>query len=299
MLNTNKTIKTKFNKFKQIFFNNVCLTTFENNFFWSSSATKVPDKIWGCTRKTGIPVFIGKMSSISFNVFLWFPALTFISVILILNSRNRVSIKQNMCYVTENESLIPGLWNALILLNHSLYRSGFPSVSGNLNKPMFAFFLCLSYCTFLGTGIQPYFSFLSTSGNFGGFMTVFFQSISWLPSSTWFFVIIPVTFLYLQNKLSCFIALNFVFINRKILHNRSWENHITPYCVKTGSNTKFCCSAFLSIWHECRVLWAFPSFENQPTDLHCKSADWFPYESLSIKLLFYTEYWEIWHRKTA
>ena len=83
-----------------------------------------------------------------FNIFMWRPALTFISVILKWNSHTYV------LFVTLNESFPPALRNVLILLHHNLWSSGFASLSGNLNKPMFIFCQSLSYCAFLHTGMN-------------------------------------------------------------------------------------------------------------------------------------------------
>lgn len=201
----------------------------------------------------------------SFNVSLWFSALTFLSVILKLNSQKEIFIKWNMCYVTWSESFPPSLWNTLVLVNHSLYSSSCSSVSGNLNDLMFVFFLCLSYCAFLHTGIQPYFPFQQLQIVLV-VLSLYFQSISRLPSWIWVFAIIQwFSFIY---KISCLVLL-------------PWTLFLYPekcYCMlcKTDSNTKSCISIILIIWHECRVLGALPLYGNQPTNFHCKSVDWFP-----------------------
>ena len=109
-----------------------------------------------------------------------------------------------MCYVTWSESFPPSLWNTLVLVNHSLYSSSCSSVSGNLNDLMFVFFLCLSYCAFLHTGIQPYFPFHQLQIVLV-ILSLYFQSISRLPSWIWVFAIIQwSSFIY---KISCLVLL--------------------------------------------------------------------------------------------
>ena len=70
-------------------------------------------------------------ATFGFSVFMWRPALTFISVILKWNLHTYV------IFVTLNESFPPTLRNVLILLHHNLYSSGFASLCGNINKPLF------------------------------------------------------------------------------------------------------------------------------------------------------------------
>ena len=72
-------------------------------------------------------------TSFGFNVLMWRPALTFMSVILKWNSHTHV------LFVTLNESVPPVLQNVLILLHHNLYRSGFAPLSENLKKFIFVF----------------------------------------------------------------------------------------------------------------------------------------------------------------
>ena len=71
---SNATIQTKFNKFKLciwIFFNNICLTTSGNNFFWLSLAKgkKTGTRVEDIHNK---PEFARKMSSILESVYLCF-----------------------------------------------------------------------------------------------------------------------------------------------------------------------------------------------------------------------------------
>ena len=76
---------------------------------------------------------------------------------------------------------------------------------GNLNKSMFVFFPCLSYCAFLRTGIQQYVPFSPTSSCFGGSITVL----------------------------------------RKELSYRSRETRIAPYCIKQVQIKSFTVRYFL------------------------------------------------------
>ena len=106
-------------------------------------------------------------TTFGFNVFMWPPALSFVSVILKWNSHTYV------WFITLNESFPPALRNVLILLDHN-QSSGFASLSsGNLNKRIFAFSQSLSYCAFLHTGMQQYFPFLPILSCFGSSSTVF------------------------------------------------------------------------------------------------------------------------------
>ena len=78
-----------------------------------------------------------------------------------------------MLFVTLNESFPPALPNFFDLLHHNLYSSGFASLSGNPNKPMFVFCQSLSYCAFLHTGMQQYFPFPPILSCFGHSNRVF------------------------------------------------------------------------------------------------------------------------------
>ena len=78
-----------------------------------------------------------------------------------------------MLFVTLNKSFPPALRNVLILLHQYLNSSGFATLSGNLNKPMFVFYQSLSYCALLHTGMQQYFPFSPTLSCFGRSSTVF------------------------------------------------------------------------------------------------------------------------------
>lgn len=107
--------------------------------------------------------FFSKVNANGFTVFLWRPVLTFISVILKWN-----------CVICISKLIFPARpANILVLLNHTLYSCGFYSLSGNLNKPMFVFFPCLSYCVFSHTEIQQCVPFSPTSSCFGGSITIF------------------------------------------------------------------------------------------------------------------------------